>query len=534
MTKRSKNFTLLAGSILSVFCYANTMAQDTAKGFVYVDQNENGKKDKREIGISGVAVSNGIEVVKTKKDGSYELPVDDDTIIFVIKPAQYGIPVNENMLPQFYYIHKPNGSPKDMTYPGVLPTGPLPKSVDFGLIPQKEEEKFRVLVFGDPQVYSQQDIDWFRKGILEELQGVKNVAFGISLGDLVGDNLHLFNNYIDEMKTLGIPWYNMVGNHDLNFDTSSDELTDESYEAKFGPANYSFEYGKAHFIVLDDILVPDPRKDSGYWGGLRPDQLQFLKNDIEQTATDKLIVISYHIPMGKWGFREEDRKELFTYLKNHPKVLMMAGHTHLQRHNFYGKEDGWLQEHPVHEYNAGTTSGDWYSGELNSDNVPFATMRDGTEKGYAFLTVEGNAYSIDYKVAGKENDYQIGVFAPKVVGYRKDTTFDVFANFFMGDENSKVEYHIGDGEWKTMEKIDSFDPSYYEAYRRWDTMEALVPGRRPSNPVTSSHLWKGAVTTELPIGTATLQIRATDLFGQVHTATKEIRIDPPKDLPKVK
>ncbi|UGU15446.1 calcineurin-like phosphoesterase family protein [Sinomicrobium kalidii] len=523
----------VSGLLMTVMCWGSLMAQ-TATGFVYIDKNENGKRDRNEKGVPDVSVSNGIEVVKTDSRGKYKLPVGDDNILFVVKPSGYGVPVDDNMLPRFYYIHKPKGSPQEMKYPGVAPTGRLPKKVNFGLIPQKEPNKFRVLVFGDPQVYSQQDIDWFRKGILEEVKEVKHVSFGISLGDLVGDNLHLFDDYIKEMKTLGIPWYNMVGNHDLNFDTGTDKFSDESYEARFGPANYAFEYGKVHFIVLDDILVPDPRKGSGYWGGLRPDQLEFVKNDLAHTDPDKLIVLAYHIPMGGRGFREADRIELFRHLKDHPNVLMMSGHTHLQRQNFYDQEDGWLHEGKVHEYNAGTASGDWYSGELDDNNVPYATMRDGTEKGYAFLNLDGNTYTIDYKVAGKPEDYRMSVFAPKVVGYRRDTTFDVYVNFFMGAEDSKVEYRIGDGSWTIMKRIPSFDPLYYESYRRWDYIDELVPGRRPSGPVTSSHLWKGEITTELPIGASTLYIRATDLFGRVFTAEKSIRVAQPKPLPEVK
>src|SRR5690554_6059261 len=88
------------------------MAQEMANGVVFEDLNRNGKKERREKGIPGVAVSNGIQVVQTDAQGKYTLPVSDDQIIFVIKPSDYEVPVNENNLPQFFYIHKPNGSPE--------------------------------------------------------------------------------------------------------------------------------------------------------------------------------------------------------------------------------------------------------------------------------------------------------------------------------------------------------------------------------------------------------------------------------------
>src|SRR5690606_21146726 len=115
------------------------MAQEMANGVVFEDLNRNGKKERREKGIPGVAVSNGIQVVQTDAQGKYTLPVSDDQIIFVIKPSDYEVPVNENNLPQFFYIHKPNGSP-ELDFAGVAPTGKLPKSVDFGLLPGENKE----------------------------------------------------------------------------------------------------------------------------------------------------------------------------------------------------------------------------------------------------------------------------------------------------------------------------------------------------------------------------------------------------------
>jgi hypothetical protein len=42
-------------------------------------------------------------------------------------------------------------------------------------------------------------------------------------------------------------------------------------------------------------------------------------------------------------------------------------------------------------------------------------MRDGAPKGYAFINFKGNQYSLQYKVAGERNTYQMEVFAPEVV-----------------------------------------------------------------------------------------------------------------------
>jgi hypothetical protein len=514
---------------LSLFTYllissVAAMSQSTAKGYVYEDRNANGRKDRNEKGIQGVSVSNGTEVVQTDSKGLYTLPVGNDNILFVIKPSGYKTPVDKNNLPAFYHIHKPQGSPA-LEFKGSAPTGELPASVDFALVPYEEAENFTVLAFGDPQAYNLEEMDYFYRGVVKELEGLQGVSFGISLGDLVGNDLSLFNPYIDAVKKIGIPWYNLMGNHDMNFDAKTDSLSDESYEAHFGPANYAFNHGKTHFIVLDDILYPDPRDGKSYWGGLRPDQLAFVANDLKFVPKDKLVVLAFHIPVWEEGdsFRDEDRQQLFDLLKDYPYTLNLSAHTHIQNQRFFGEKEGWKGAKEHHEYNAGTTSGDWYSGELNEQGIPVSTMRDGTPKGYAYLRFTGNQYLIDYQVAGKPADYQIGIFAPKVVPAEKRTSALIFANFFMGSSRDTLEYRIDDGKWKVMTYEETFDPGYLNLLNKWDQAEELMPGRRPGNPSHSTHLWTGSIPANLKVGDHVVEVRVKDRYGRTFSQKKTIK-----------
>lgn len=516
-------------STIGVFFSVVVCAQTTVKGYVFEDANHNGKKENKEKGIENVAVTNGLEVVVSNKEGYYELPLKNDAIISIIKPSGYKIQTDNNNKPQFYYIHKPDGSPKSK-FEGVRPTGKIPKSVDFGLIPQQEQNEFTTLVFGDPQPYNLEEVDYFYRGIVTEVEGIKNIPFGLSMGDLVGNDLSLFNPYIQAVKKVGIPWYNLLGNHDLNFDAKSDELADETFEAHFGPANYAFNYGKVHFIVLDDVLYPDPRGSKGYWGGFTPAQLKFVENDLQFVPKDNLIVLAFHIPISEPdakddSFRDSDRNQLFALLKDFPNTLSLSAHTHLQRQDFLTKEQGWLQEKAHHHYNIGTTSGDWYSGKLDEKGIPISVMRDGTPKGYAFINFKGNAYSIDYKVAGKEKEHQMNVFLPKVVAKANRTKSSLYVNFFMGSENDKLEYRVDDGKWEDLEYTTEADPSYVELVYEWELAEKLMPGRRSSDPSLSTHMWKGKIPSDLEIGTHKIEIKATDMFGKIHTASRNYRID---------
>lgn len=516
---------LLVFSCLSQFIFA----QSVITGFVFNDQNSNRKKDRTEKGIANVSVSNGRDVVVTDAQGKYSISVGSDNIVFVIKPSGYQFHMDKYNSPQFFYIHKPAGSPASLKYKGVSRTGGIPASVDFAMRPVAESTKFSALVFGDPQPYNLKELDYFNESIVQDIRNAGNNSFGISLGDLVGDDLTLHEPYKKYISTLGIPWYHVMGNHDMNLDAVADSLSDESFEQNFGPNNYAWNYADAHFIILDNIIYPDPRDGKGYIGGFRQDQLDFLENNLRHIDKNKLLVISYHIPLDNAGggsnhFRDADRKRFFAILKDFSNVLLMSAHTHFQEQIYYTEKHGWFGKQPLHEYNAGTTSGDWYSGSTANKAFPDGTMRDGTPRGYAYLNIKQNTYDIQYQVMGKPADYQIEIYAPKVIAQNKRTSALIYANFFMGHKTDLVEFRVGDGKWKKMEYTESADPNYMKSLMDWDASETVVPGRRPSNALLSTHLWSAGIPFKLDAGEHIIEVRATDRYGKQHTAKKTYRV----------
>ncbi|MFD2036082.1 calcineurin-like phosphoesterase C-terminal domain-containing protein [Belliella marina] len=515
---------IISGIIFTLFV-GNISAQEIAKGLVFEDLNGNGKKDRNEKGISGVGISNGKEVVTTDDKGAYSIEVSDGDLVFVIKPTGYSLPLNEYNFPKHYYIHKPTGSP-ELEFKGSDKTGPLPKSIDFGLRKVQENKKFTSLIFGDPQPYDLEEVGFFERAIVNNLEGVEGVAFGVSLGDLVGNDLSLFPHYSKVMSKIGIPWYNIMGNHDLNFDVEEDRLSDETFQEHFGPATYAFNYADVHFILLENILYPDPRDGVGYWGGFRDDQLEFIENDLKLVPKDKLIILAMHIPLFEEGdsFRDADRERLFELLADYPNTLSFSAHTHYQRQDFFGKEDGWKQEKPHHHYNAGTPSGDWYKGVLDENGLPTSTMRDGTPKGYVFLDIDGNQYKTRYQVAGKSPDYQMEIFAPKVIEQGKKTTSGIYVNFFMGTEGDEVKYRINNGKWVKLNYLEDYDPKYLVDLLQWDTTEKLLDGKRPSLPRQSHHLWRANIPNKLPVGVHTIEVEATDMYGQKHSSQAKMEV----------
>ncbi len=521
---------VLAAAFIAVCNFA--FAANPVKGYVYDDANGNSRRDGREKGVASVVVSNGRDVVLTDAKGFYQLPLEGDGVVFVVKPSGYAVPTDADNLPRFYYFHRPEGSPPGMKHPGFAPTGPLPSSVDFALRKSPEPDDFSFFLFGDPQPYSLRELDCFRRGIVEYAAQRKGPAFGISLGDICGDDPGLHKPYAEVMRQMGLPWYNVVGNHDRNYDAPDDYHSNESFSALFGPTDYAFRYGRAHFIVLDDIIakkrVPGERD---YSAGLRDDQLDFVENYLKLVGKDELIFMAMHIPLARVerAFDQKALARLFGMLREYTNVVALTAHTHTQNQLLYGEKEGWLGKKPFYEYNVGTTNGDWYSGELDGRGVPVSTMRDGTPKGYAVMEVKGNAYSADYFVPGKPDGYDMQIYCPKVISNHKNTSASIYVNVFLGSPEDNVEYRIDGGEWKKMQRVDEPDPTYTWLVMRWDMAEELMPGKRPSNPEASAHLWRAPLNPRLALGEHKVEIRAADIYGRTRTGLTAYRIE--KKLP---
>jgi hypothetical protein len=289
-----------------------------ARGVVFHDKDKDGKRDDGEPGIGGVRVSNGREIVKTDVDGKYELGIDDDTTLFVIKPRDWMTPVNELKLPQFYYVHKPNGSPPDLRFPGVRPTGPLPASVDFPLHRHWEPAVFKALFFGDTQPRDVKEVEYIAHDVVEPLVAENKkigASFGVTLGDVVFDDLSVFGPLNKVIALLDIPWYNVIGNHDINQDAKTDKHANETWERIYGPSYYSFDHGPVHFLALDDIRWKVGENGRGrYTGGLGETQMEFIRKDLAMVPEDQLVVLMMHIPLTG----VEDRKELYDLISKRP------------------------------------------------------------------------------------------------------------------------------------------------------------------------------------------------------------------------
>jgi len=189
-------------------------SEGTAQGYVFLDRNGNGLRDRGERGLAGVCVSDQRSVVETDRRGHWRLPAHDEAVYFVTKPHGYATPLNEHNLPQFYYLHK--ATPElDLAGPVQSHTGPLPASIDFPLIRQEEPDRFTAIVMGDPQPRDLTEVNYLAHDVLEELVGTK-ALFVLTLGDLTFDNLSLYPALNQAYGKIGVPIYQVLGDHDAN------------------------------------------------------------------------------------------------------------------------------------------------------------------------------------------------------------------------------------------------------------------------------------------------------------------------------
>jgi hypothetical protein len=237
-----------------------------------------------------------------------------------------------------------------------------------------------------------------------------------------------------------------------------------------------------------------------------------------------------HIPLfedaGRETFRDADRERLFALLRDFPHVLLLSAHSHTQRHVFHDAGDGWHGAQPLHEYNVGAACGAYWSGVKDAAGIPAATMADGTPNGYAVLTVKpGGDYALAWHNARDAADSQIGLHAPKVLRQGAYPAWGVYANVYMGDAGTRVEYRVDGGDWKPMRKVMQPDPALLAENVRDDQADALRGYDRSPEAEPSPHLWRGALPTDLAIGEHEVEVRAFDRWRGEQRATTRYRLE---------
>ncbi len=477
--------------------------------------------------IGGVMVSNGRDIVRTGADGSWALPVRDGDSVFVIKPRDWMVPLQPHtQLPRFAYVHAPHGTPSSLglRYAGLAPTGPLPDSIDFVLQRSPEPDRFRVLLFTDPQPESDEELTYVRDTAIA-LAGAEPAAFGITTGDVMFDDLSLYGRNNRLVGSLGLPWWNVCGNHDMNYEAPDNQYSRETFKRIFGARHYAFQYGPATFIMLDNVEYLGGNK---YQGRIGADQMAFVTALLAEVPHDALLVVCMHIPLqtavGTEPFSATvNAASLLELLADRPHCISFAGHTHTNEHHYIG-----ASKHHHHVLTA--VSGSWWSGPYAVNGIPVALASDGAPNGFHVLSIDGNdartrlvqsvdpaaaplRVILDAHFARKTPDLAAVTPLPDLLGgsvaVEAVGAARLVVNFFVGGPRSAVHYEIG-GRRIDMAPSLEVDPYVQQVY--WRNASTKKPWVQP---VKSTHLWHAPLPADLGVGAHRVAVSAVDEFGAV-------------------
>lgn len=251
--------------LLFAGCMTTAVQAAPYTGRVFVDKNKNGLYDKGEKALPGVAVSDGLHVVKTASDGTFTLPGHArERFIFITTPSGY----------KTHNRH-------------YIPVSPAVPSYDFGLQPYDggidKDGSHRYLHISDTEIFNTENQqDWVNN--LRAYAALEKAAFIIHTGDICYEKG--LKQHIELMNTgnMNCPVFYTIGNHDL----VKGERGEALFESLYGPVYYSFDAGSVHYIV-----TPMPGGDHA--PGYRiADVAAWMKNDLAQVPQGKPVIVFNH------------------------------------------------------------------------------------------------------------------------------------------------------------------------------------------------------------------------------------------------
>ncbi len=509
----------------------------TAQGTVFEDRDGNGRRQPGSPGVPNVMVSNGRDVVTTDAEGRWTLPVRSGDSIFVIKPTGWMTPLApETHLPQFSYIYQPQGTPAGigLRYPGIAPTGPLPASIDFPLRRQTEPTRFNVVLFTDPQPESLAELGYVRDDVVAQAVGI-NASFGITTGDIMFDDLSAYARSNSIVGTLGLPWYNCCGNHDMDYEAPDNTFSRETFKGVYGARYAAFQYGNVTFFLLDNV---EYLGNHTYQGRFGPDQLGFIRNVLAHVPAGQLIVLCMHIPLRTLAgdgpaIAATDWQDFLGVIAGRAATVSFSGHTHTNEHHYLTASNAAASALPHHHHVLSAVSGSWWSGPFDVRGIPVALASDGAPNGFHVLSIDGAAYTTQLYPAHDPKQSQMRIVLdtgthatdPEVlaeympgqllggpISAAMAGSTRILVNFYDGGPRSSVRFTIGGtAGWTPMQRAERLDPFVQDVYAR--NRAVTKPW---VNPGKSSHIWQANLPADLAPGTYGIRAQGVDEYGRKH------------------
>lgn len=360
------------------------------------------------VGVENVVVSDGAEVTVTNEKGIYQLKSAKKWgYVFISVPSGYEVP-SVGVLPQFHRALKNSAD--------------VVERADFKLEKVDGQDSYKIFMLGDMHLANRTgDLGQFAQftsdltDYMTRHKGEK--MYALTLGDMTWDlywysNSYYFPQYLNtinsQIKNLQI--FHTMGNHDNDFQTRSDYDAAVKYVDQICPTYYSFNIGKVHYVVMDDIDCSsyDGSTSRNYVKSLSAEQLDWLAKDLSHVDKTTPVVVAMHAQVfypTTSGFKidhdQVNTQRLFDILDGYT-VRFVTGHTHKL---FNVTPDAPIVDgHNFREYNSGSVCASWWwSGNL-TPGIHIGT--DGTPGGYGIWDVTGTDFQCLYKSTGWPEEYQ--------------------------------------------------------------------------------------------------------------------------------
>ena len=362
----------------------------TVKGIVYAGDEP----------LRGVAVSDGAEIVFTDAEGRYWLPTDKRSgSVFITIPSGYEVSA-DGVFPRFWAALE-------------APAKEVERH-DFALT-KVDNDRHVMLAVTDIHLSNQNsDIEQFCTRFIPDVRAVAESfgdtpVYSLNMGDSAWDGYWYTNRYSlkDFRRTMNIVGYPAqmfcaMGNHDNDGATIHSDSVDWAASAPYrriiGPRYYSFNIGKVHYVVLDNLIyVNSPKKNSkdgiagkrDYVRRVDSLQLDWLRRDLA-TVEDKSapVVVAMHAATYRYNkFNDKVTAglsdpaysaELKACFDGFEEVHYVSGHIHK---NLLARVDDRLIEH-----NIGAVCGSWWRTGANHFQM---LGPDAGPNGYAIFTIDG-------------------------------------------------------------------------------------------------------------------------------------------------
>lgn len=429
-------------------------------------------------GLPNVVISDGYTVIPTDKKGRYELKVHPEAVaMFISTPAGHEF-IHENGISRHYR------SITEINHK---------KEINFELTTlNKKDDEHQFIIWADPQIKNAKDVKKMMEESVPDVQKLLagltpgTLTHGITVGDIVWDELQLFAEYDKAVQQMGIPFFQCLGNHDMDFRKGGDETSDDTFQKTYGPTYYSFNRGKAHYIVMDNVRYLGTDRD--YDGFIQQHQLDWLQKDLSFVPAENLVILCMHIPVHSGT---KNRDALYALLQNR-QVHIMSGHTHYLVNAI---------NQNIYEHNHGTVCGAWWTGPI---------CEDGTPNGYGVYKVNGTQLSWHYKTTGRPSDYQLKLYVQDYDAAQKL----VIVNIWNHDPAWKTAYWLDGVSKGELQQFEGMDPLAFSTMLGPD----LPKPRGFAEPKKTRHLFRALV----PNGTNEIKIIATDRFGNQYADTARI------------